>query len=550
MSDKATAGLRFAALPRVSTEKQEQKGESLRTQRSQIERDVEVLRGSIVGWYGGQEHATEGWERKELLRLTADAAKGNFDAVIIAHADRWDRGSKEAKAALDTFKQHGIRFYISTTEYELYNPEHVLFLDLSSAIGKFQAANQVKKSILNRIARARRGLPTCGKLPFGRTFDDKTETWGIDPEKKAMVEDAARRYLAGEPMPKLAEEYGVNHSSLHKTLTKRCGTEWVQEFASKRLNIRETVTTTVPRLLPEETIKAIWQRVEANKTYQHGQAKHAYLLGRMVFCGHCGYAMFGQTNPGGGRYYRHAHTRRVKECQGPKAWVNADELEDTVIRELFDLFGNPVAVQRAIEEATPNREKVAEHLARKERIQGELAKVKGARERIIRFISKGTITEDDATRELGELRGREGGLLAELGQVQALLQNIPTPEEVKATAGRVAAGFIKYSDARLWARKMTANTCLEAMTWEERRWLVETVFGGKTPDEKRMGVSIHWIEGQQGRRKKHWRYRIVGRLMDQWGTLPGPGGSCDYEPSCGGELQGRLLEEVRSFAAY
>src|SRR5262245_16077005 len=106
---KPTTPLRFAARVRVSTEKQEQQGESLRTQRTQITNDVELLGGTIVAWYGGQEHATEGWEKKELVRLTQDARKGKFDAVIHAHADRWDRGSAEAKEALEAFKEHRVR---------------------------------------------------------------------------------------------------------------------------------------------------------------------------------------------------------------------------------------------------------------------------------------------------------------------------------------------------------------------------------------------------------------------------------------------------------
>jgi site-specific DNA recombinase len=57
--------LRFGALVRVSMEAQEKQGESLNVQRKNNERDVERLGGRIVEWYGGQEHATPGWEMKE-----------------------------------------------------------------------------------------------------------------------------------------------------------------------------------------------------------------------------------------------------------------------------------------------------------------------------------------------------------------------------------------------------------------------------------------------------------------------------------------------------
>lgn len=77
-------GLRFAPIIRVSTEAQEKKGESLRTQKKQILECVEVLGGVIpeACWeYGGQEHATPGQERQKLEKLLKDSSRGLFDAV-------------------------------------------------------------------------------------------------------------------------------------------------------------------------------------------------------------------------------------------------------------------------------------------------------------------------------------------------------------------------------------------------------------------------------------------------------------------------------------
>jgi DNA invertase Pin-like site-specific DNA recombinase len=160
----ATAGLRFAALIRVSTEKQEREGESLNTQRADCVRDVERLGGTITEWYGGQEHATPGWEKKELKRLIADAGKGRWGAVIVNNADRWSRDNTQSKEGLDAFRKHGLRFFVGSSEFDLFCPTHNLFLGMSAEIGQFVAANQFKKSVENRIARAKRACPwpaTC-----------------------------------------------------------------------------------------------------------------------------------------------------------------------------------------------------------------------------------------------------------------------------------------------------------------------------------------------------------------------------------------------------
>lgn len=184
---------RFAALIRVSTEKQEKQGESLRTQRKQNEDTVKKLSGKIVGWYGGQEHATAGYEKREIERLLNDARQGRFDAVIVANADRWSRDNEYSQQGLAVLKEKRIEFYTGATRWDLFTPSHKLFLGMSAEIGAFFASNQKLSSIQNRIERAKRGIPTGGKKPFGRNFVDGK--WVIDKEKQAMIKDVAKRYL-------------------------------------------------------------------------------------------------------------------------------------------------------------------------------------------------------------------------------------------------------------------------------------------------------------------------------------------------------------------
>ena len=549
MPDKS---LRFAALIRVSTEQQEKTGESLRTQRSDIERDVAQMGGTIAGWYGGQEHATPGHERKELDRLMADAIRGKFDAVIVTNADRWSRDNTKSRQGLEVFKDAGIHFFVSTTEYDLCNPEHCLFLGMSAVIGQFLAHQQSRKSIVNRIARAKRGIPTSGQLPYGRTFDKATGKWGIDPKKQAMVADVAQRYLAGEPLLMLAKEYGVSDSNLLKVLTKVSGTKWTVVFRSKALKIHETVEMTIPALLHQKTITAIKQRTEANRTYSHGQAKRQSLFGGLVFCKHCGFTMSPQLNRNGLRYYRHT-SRTACTKPGLKSWVKADDLEDAVIRKLFDCFGNPAAVAKAVEAAMPNREQVIKDRERLKRIADELAKMEAKRNRVVDAIADERITEAQSRKTLEAIGVQEKALNDELGRLQGNLDNVPTPAEVKAVASKVAKSF-DWPRIKLQAKKNILNHDIERMTWEEKRALVLLVFGGKTPDGKRMGVYVEWIAGQEKRKQKQWRYWLIGRLVHSTGTIPRKpyrpeeDELAEYGEFMGGPDQQKLLDEVSQSA--
>lgn len=513
--------LRFAALRRVSTEKQEREGESLKTQSNDLAHDIDELEGIFFQWYGGQEHAVEGFEKQEIERLLRDAALGLFDAVIVHHADRWSRQNEQSQTGLRILKQHGIRFFIRTDEQDLFDENDRLYLGMSAVIGEYHALRQAKSSLLNRINRARRGEPTCGKLPFGRIYDAQAKSWKLDDNKAATIREVARRYLAGEALPTLAREFGMNHSNLHKILTKRAGTEWVQTFSSQRLNIHEEVTIQIPELLSAETIKAIRERAEANRTWAHGARTNGtpYLLGRVICCAHCGYGMFGQLNHGVTRYYRHVHAERDRECPRPKSWVRADELEKMVMEDLFECFGNPAAVRSAVEEAIPNLERIKQTEKRLEEVEGSLSKVKTGRAKVLGLVSRLLVTDQQAEDQLAALAADEARLGAERLQLIEYVSNRPTPHAIEEVAQKLSSRFrcATYptkAAIRMVSKIRLANSQIEEMSWRDKRALLEAVFSGKTPEGRRMGVHISWDESG------NWRYKIEGRLLDPVTQLP------------------------------
>ncbi len=515
MSDESSNGkpLRFAALIRVSTEKQEKQGESLRTQDGQIKDAVSQLGGSITRRYAGQEHATTGWEREQLDKLLADAEQPNkpFDAVIVAHPNRWSRDNVRSEKGLEVLMANGIRFFILTQEQDLYDPNVRFYLAMSAVIGSYQAAQQTRTSLQNRIARAKRGLPTCGKLPFGRTFDRKSGTWGVDSAKHEMIQDVAARYLAGESMQHVADEYGINHSFLHKTLTQGCGAIWVQRFSSTKLRIDETICTDVPALLEPSTIAAVLRRTAANKTFCHGHVKHRYLFSRIVFCGACGYAMSGQMSPHGKRYYRHQTRNGAAACPlSLRPWVPADLMEETVLAQLAELWGNPKAIEKALADAEPNRTEIDKARKRLERIEGERAKIKAGRERIISFIAKGTISDKHAEGQLQDLNKREVTLADESDRLQKQLAGTLSP----TVRSRLAEQMV---DTRRRAGSRRRDISLSAedpkqMTYEQKRMLVEDIFSGTMLDGRRMGVYVTPIDTGRNTKSKRYRYRIHGRI--------------------------------------
>ncbi len=506
--------LRFAAFIRVSTEKQEKQGESLQTQSTQLAQAVEALGGKITARYGGQEHATPGWEKKELDKLLAHAAKSPrpFDAVMVFDPSRWSRDNIANATGLEVLRDSGVRFFCLTQEYDLFEPTSRMFLSMHAAFAEHDALLKNLKSIEARIHRAKRGVPTGGNLPFGRIWLGEGGGWKLDEEKLEMVQDCAERYLAGESLTKLAKEYRVNHSNLCKILRERCGDQWVIDFKSKKLNIHERVNMTVPRLLPETTIRAIHARLKANATYLHGSPKNEYLLAGRVFCEHCGYSLYGATKPNGNRFYCHPTRERGRKCplSKPHAWVRADVIEEAVIGQLFDMFGNPAAIELAVQAAVPDGKKTQRE---RTRLEAEIGKIEQGRNRVLDLIERDSITIAQADKKLSQMKDRETTLREGLEKLLAKLASSPGADFGPLYVEHIDNLIVILDDqGNTYAGGNDVQSYIR-MTDQDRRDLVKHAFGSPLPDGSPAGVRIRPVASGKPDSPKQFTYVLHGRLL-------------------------------------
>jgi DNA invertase Pin-like site-specific DNA recombinase len=486
-------GLRFAPLIRVSTEKQEKRGESLNTQKADLEADIKSMDGKIFKSFSGQEHATPTYERKILDELLNDAKQNKFDAVIIWSLDRWSRDNKRSAEDLQILKDNNIRFFVRTQEYDLHDENAYFMISLYSLMGRTQAYTQTRKSIINRIARAKQGAPTSGRLPYGRIYDKKTNLWTIDHDKQLIIQDVAKRYLSGESMEKIANHYGMNLPNMHKLLKYRCGDTWEQSFRSKQLKIDETVTTKIPRLLPESIIKQIHDRSEGNKTYFHGLTKHDYLLSRMIFCEECGYALTGILNISGKLYYKHQIKRGCKKSFFHS--ILAELIEQAVINDIFRMLGDKPAIEAAAKAAIPNLKEIEELKRSIEQEEKQLHKIKIAKNRLIDQVADGTISNNDIKDKMTKLKEQEAQIQSQLSIHKTKCENVP---DFKA-ASRKANLLLRLSKDIL-----RSHMHLSEMTFNEKRKLLQVAFAGKDVDGKRYGAYIN------KNKKGDWIYTIRG----------------------------------------
>jgi len=510
----------FAPLTRVSTEAQAKQGESLNTPRKQLEAAINSLGGKVYQWYAGQEHATPDQERRILEHLMKDAAQRKFDAVMVADISRWSRDNGKSKEYVRTLKDNGTRFFVGTRELSLYDPAQAFMLGISVEVAEFFAGEQAYKSIVNRIERAKKGRPSCGKRPYGRMFNKKTGKWEVDEEAKQKIEEIARLYLDEDiQFSELGKRYDMNPTNINKLLKKRCGDKWLQRFQNKSCGIDETVVIDIPRLLPEEVIQKIRGKCEARRTWDHATQKYPYLFSRIIFDKDTGYALTGTPNGGGKRYYR------PYRGQGYLYMLNADRIEKAVLDNLFEALSSNRAILRAVFDGR-EIDKVQEELKdKKSLLERELKKVEKEGANIMKAIA--ALDEDEVDNflanlkaEIKDLEERRTSLKYRIDGIDDRLSSLPTKQEILTRREWMHQQLMM----RVYESYFGSGHMLADLSFEDKKKLLKLVFGGKDENGMRYGIYVKCLGGKP----KRYGFEAYGRLGNLDGWIQGNGKTSSY----------------------
>ncbi len=489
-----TKKLRFAPLVRVSTEQQDEEIKtSMESQRNNI-LQVVTNRGGIIPtecWqYTGQEHSTRAYrlsnpdyERTIFKRLLDDCDKDIFDAIIVDDESRWGRDLMDSLEGFDILKRNNIMYFVGDMGYDLRKPDH------ESAVrrGSLESDAFVKKmctnSIRGRIAAAKKGIPSSGRLPYGRTYDKKTNEWGLDEKKVHLIQGATERYLKGESLEKLAKEMGMVATTLHTILLHRCGEDWKLKFEYKENYIKEEVMLKIPRIFSEQTIKAIHAQNKSNKTSENfgrGHRKYLYLLSGFIFCENCGHRFTTATNQQRNFYYRHRTTDGNKDCTY-KRFVPARELESKILISLIEVLGNRKKIEEAIKRSTPDLGKIERLQSEQFKLENKIKEIHKSKERLVKAVAEGNLSSEDVGKQMTGLQKDEKILSERFTKVQTELSYLPDPEQIKKTTN--------------WSIKIMSHITknpsqILKMTFEEQRELVEFAFRGFDSQGKHLGIYV------------------------------------------------------------
>lgn len=525
-----------AGYVRVSS-KEQTDNESLSTQRQSIKNFAKQH-----GWKLTDIYADEGIsggsvkDRPGLQQCLHDGQNKKFDVLVIHRLSRFGRNAKELLVNHAELQKVGVPLRSISEGIDFGTKYGKAMLGMFAVMAELEKDIIAEQFLENRIAKARKGIPTSGTLPFARTFNKETGQWGLDEEAARLLRWVADEYLRGKSLQDLAKVLRTRHGlplgypNLLEVLKNRCGDTWSINFKGE-----DPITYKVPRILDEETIRRVRERIAHNRI-ENRKDVQKYVLTGFIRCETCGWSLSGQTQVTSRgtqyQYYKHPSGKH-KSCKS-RFSAPLGLMENAIFRTIFENTVDAPAFERAIAESLPDErliKSLEEQVKAKEK---ELKRIGKELDTLVDAVLSGTLAKET-------IRGREQTLLKakeevveELEDTRAKLRSMPDLDEAKAEAERVRRQLLEHygSEERL-----------QAMSFDEEKQLLHWLFDGKDQHGTPYGIYV------TKRGRDEFDYLLYGRIT---GLRTMKGDDIDYYPEggTGGESAYKsdspaLGEEVR-----
>ena len=386
-----------AAYARVSSDRQEKE--------QTIDSQVDVLRRAAEerGWHllpglicinDGRSGAT--LARPGLDRLRDLIAEGTCAAVLVCSPDRLARNYAYQVLVIDEFRRAGCEAVFLNHAFG-DSPEQQMLLQMQGVFAEYERALITERTRRGRLFWARQGRVNWGGTPtYGYRLFREAETgpqqMAVD-EREAAVVRQMYRWLVEEQLSSYAIQKrlierdvptrkgggrGWSQSTIIRILSSTTykGEAWYNRHrpvdsthprmaasstslgagnrASHALRpTEEWISVPVPAIIDQDTWRLAQEQLAHNgQRARRNNTRHAYLLGALLICSHCGRQMTGAADGGGrrryvcsARYPRHARGA----CDGCS--ITAAQVEAQVWRWTAKLLSDPALLRAHFEES-------------------------------------------------------------------------------------------------------------------------------------------------------------------------------------------------------
>lgn len=418
----------------------------------------------IVGSYEDRAVSGASLHGRKVHDLLAAAERREFDVVLTEAFDRLARDTGDSLFVLKRLDFLGVKL-VSVNQGQA----ETLNLVIHGLMGQLQREEGAKK-----VRRGMAGVVREGRSPGGRPYGyrsvlGKAGRLEIVQEEAAIIRRIYAEFLDGSSSRTIA--HGLNRdglppprgslwnaSTIHGSAKRGIGIlnnsiydgrlTWNKLRMEKHpdtgkrvsrqnaLDQRQEVGVPELRILDVGVFEAAKLAREATRKPRlemHRRPKR--MLSGLLRCGVCGSGMStsGKDKSGRVRIRCSAH-RESGACPDPKTCY-LDSVEDLVVSSLLEELREPRKVTLFIESYVTERKRlVAASQNRRATLGSKLARVEREIGRIVGFVGKGFLSEEDVQQQLPPLR-------VEKQQLQAELASVPDEVETVVLHHRALAQF-------------------------------------------------------------------------------------------------------------
>ena len=376
---------------------------------------------TVIGEYIDRALTGRSDDRPQFQKMIADAAKRQFQYVIVYKLDRFSRNRYDSAIYKHKLKQYGVKV-LSAMENIGDNPEGIILEAVLEASAEYYSRDLSQKVLRGMRESAMKGTSTGGATPFGYRRVNKNPV--IDEEKAEIVRSVFRMYAEGTSVTDIVK--WINSKGVTNTKGGPCSISTINSMVSNTkyygLSSWNGIETySWPPIIDKELFDRVQDRRALRKRAKKSpKAIVEYYLRGKAYCGYCGDKMVGESgrSAGGAVYNYYACATKKKSHKCKKKNERKDFIECYVVEQTILYVLDPARIEYIAERIVAeydkefNDDRIQELEKRIAKIDREIQKnvdivvdmPKSARKAIYDKLESLDFQRDDLSADLAKLK--------------------------------------------------------------------------------------------------------------------------------------------------